>query len=191
MEPRLQSPVDIPTQAPRHRDGIAWSYGRTPLVIGNNPTAVQVDCAPGSDIVLDGTLYELEQFHLHCPGEHTLAGDRSPMELHLVHRAPDASLAVVGVRFVEGMPNTGLEPLVAVLAGDAGPMTIKLEDLLPADRSFVAYLGSLTAPPLDEGVAWRVLTETLQASSSQLRAIGAVHPSNSRAIQPLNGRTFR
>ncbi len=190
MKPSFQSPVDIPAHAPRHRDGIEWAYGQTPTIFGRNPTAIQVDCAPGNSIVLDKTRHELEQFHIHCPGEHTLSGDRAPMELHLVHRAPGGSLAVVGVRFIEGRLNATLEPLVVALAGDPTKASIELCDLLPNDRSFVAYQGSLTAPPYDEDVAWRVLIQPLQASSAQLRDIGAVHPSNSRATQPLNGRSF-
>ena len=36
---------------------------------------------------LDGDVYSLLQFHFHAPSEHTIDGDHSDMEMHLVHQA--------------------------------------------------------------------------------------------------------
>ena len=51
-----QSPVDIPPQAPLHGDGLELRYGRIPLVLGDNPGAVQVDCTCETAAIIDGTL---------------------------------------------------------------------------------------------------------------------------------------
>ena len=41
--------------------------------------------------------YELAQYHFHGPSEHTLEGAHFPMEMHMVHKAEDGSLAVIAV----------------------------------------------------------------------------------------------
>ena len=77
-----QSPITIPPTAPIHRDGLKLSYGPIPLVLGHNPTAIQVDCTSETVIVINETRYELVQFHIHCPSEHTFGGTHAAMELH-------------------------------------------------------------------------------------------------------------
>ena len=52
---------------------------------------------PGNGITLDGTRFELLQFHFHHGSEHTLDGAQLPMEMHLVHRSDRGALAVIGV----------------------------------------------------------------------------------------------
>ena len=40
--------------------------------------------------------------------------------------------------------------------------------LLPPDRSYLTYTGSLTTPPCTEGVTWHVLTQPVTISLSQV-----------------------
>jgi carbonic anhydrase len=60
--------------------------------------------------------------------------------------------------------------------------------LLPADRGYWTYEGSLTAPPCTEGVRWFVLEEPVELSRDQLRSFGALYKVNSRMIQAPHGR---
>ncbi len=113
-----QSPVDIPPTAPVHRDGLRLDYGSIPLVVGDNPTAVQVDCTVDAAITIDDREYCLEQFHIHCPSEHTFGGAHTPMAIHLVHRSADGEIAVVAVH----SPGTGVAPVGQFETG--GPVTV-------------------------------------------------------------------
>lgn len=55
-----------------------------------------------------GTLYTLAQFHFHAPSEHTIASGLGAAELHMVHKAADGSLLVLGVIMqVNGIPYGG------------------------------------------------------------------------------------
>jgi carbonic anhydrase len=105
------------------------------LVLGQNPAAAQVECACEAGAVIDETSYELLQFHLHCPSEHTFDGTCAPMALHLVHRAADGRLAVVAVMFEEGPPNPAMAVLVSALGQADAPAEIDLGSLLPAVRA--------------------------------------------------------
>ena len=184
-----QSPVDIPPTAPVHRDGLQLVYGTIPLVVGENPTAVQVDCTVDASITLDGREFCLEQFHIHCPSEHTFGGTHTPMAIHLVHRSADGAIAVVAVMFVEGAANPVIGQLLGALVGD-DPHDIDLQALLPRDRAHVAYDGSLTTPPSTEGVAWRVLIRPSTVSPDQLAALRAAHDLTARPVQPMGDRHF-
>lgn len=190
MGAERQSPVDIPPTAPIHRDGLELDYGSIPLVLGHNPAATQVDCTSETGMTIEGERYELVQFHLHSPSEHTFGGTHAAMELHLVHRSVEGRIAVVAVMFVEGLPNPALEQLVAALEGAEPPGEIDLARLLPSDRAHVAYDGSLTMPPYDEGAAWRVMIRANTLSAAQREALAAAHHGNNRPVQPLNGRVF-
>ena len=45
--------------------------------------------------------------------------------------------------------------------------TIKLGELLPSDRDYVTYEGSLTTPPCSEGLLWHVMTQPQRISFGQ------------------------
>jgi carbonic anhydrase len=138
--------------------------------------------------------YELKQFHFHHPSEEHVNGKRYDLVAHLVHADAQGHLAVVAVLFDKGTAN----PLIATLwknipsekekAQDVPSVSIQLQDLLPADRGYYTYPGSLTTPPCSEGVTWYVLKTPSTLSPEQVAAFAKIYPSNARPIQPTNGR---
>ena len=190
-----QSPIDLPAGRTADPIAIEFDYGQTRIAVENNGHTIQVNPDPGSGIVLNGVRFDLLQFHFHHASEHTVDGKQLPLEMHLVHRNDDGSLAVVGVLFEEGPVNNTLAPVwthlppepVAshVVAGE-----LDLASLLPASRKTWRYQGSLTTPPCTEGVHWIVLAETLSISAEQTAAFGAIYPNNFRPVQPLGERVL-
>jgi carbonic anhydrase len=71
----------------------------------------------------------------------------------------------------------------AVLAGAFDPAT-----LLPAERAYYAFAGSLTTPPCSEEVRWQVLKTPVEVSAGQLAAFRKLYAMNARPVQPLNDR---
>ena len=147
-------------------------------------------------MVLDGVPYGLRQFHFHSPSEHTMAGEHAAMELHLVHWSDAGVIAVVGVMLQIGGHNRGLDPIWDHMPGEPGyPVTaadvsVDAAALLPDDRSYVSYEGSLTTPPCNEGVRWRLLVQPSPVSIDQVAAFRAIYDGNNRPVQPLNDRSF-
>jgi len=61
--------------------------------------------------------------------------------------------------------------------------------MLPSDRDYYRFDGSLTTPPCTEGVLWLVLKQPVIASKPQIDQFTKVmgHPNN-RPVQPVNAR---
>ncbi len=193
---REQSPVDIPRAAPLNPGDPQFDYRPSILAIANNGHSIQVTYEAGSTLVVGNARYALVQFHLHAPSEHTLGGAYAPMELHLVHQDAGGRIAVAGVLLVEGAHNAAYEPVLVHMPAQVGEAevidgtTVDANALLPADRAYYRYRGSLTTPPCTEGVEWFVLAEPVELSAAQIAAFRMVYDGNNRPVQPLNGRTF-
>jgi carbonic anhydrase len=117
------------------------------------------------------------------------------MEIHLVHQSADGKLAVLAVRLSEirQAPNAVLATLWQHLPAAAGK-TEKVADminpggLLPADRGYWTYPGSMTTPPCTEGVRWFVFEQEVSISRDQLRAFANLYRVNTRPVQDTHGR---
>ena len=193
---RSQSPIDIRTASASRKKAppLVFSYRPTPLHIIDNGHSIQVDVDPGSTLSAGGSRLPLVQFHFHRPSEEAIDGRHSAMVVHLVHRDAAGNLAVVAVLLREGLAN----PLIATLwknlpkrqgHEDSPPgVVIDPSQLLPADRSYFSYVGSLTTPPCTEGVRWFVLKSPVTVSSAEIGTFAKLYPANARPLQPANGR---
>src|ERR1035438_10006181 len=165
------------------------------VTVENNGHTIEVHVKPGSYIVAGGVRYELLQFHFHHPSEEAVRGKVTDLSVHLVHKSADGSLAVVAVRMREeaGSPNAvlaALWPHLPKTAGKTEKVTemVSAGGLLPADRGYWTFMGSLTTPPCTEGVRWFVFEQELSLSRDQLRAFAALFRMNTRGLQDAHGR---
>ncbi|MBK1716836.1 carbonic anhydrase [Thiocystis violacea] len=191
-----QSPVDLTGFVDSQLPPIGFHYrpgGRDEV---NNGHTIQIDYEAGSTITLDGRDYELKQFHFHTPSENHISGKEFPMEAHLVHADQDGHLAVIAVMIEAGTENGLLANPWSVIPeqADTGvhlPIKVSAEELLPKDRDYYRFDGSLTTPPCSEGVAWLVMKHPVTASHEQINRFARVmgHPNN-RPIQNLNARVI-
>jgi carbonic anhydrase len=169
-------------------------YQPMALTILNNGHTIQVNTPPGSKVAINGTVYELLQFHFHHPSEHLPAGKGFDMELHFVHKAANGALAVVGVCIKPGTTNAALTPIWSVMPAHETPakiaegVTIEPGLLLPADRHYFRYMGSLTTPPCSEGLTRTLFRTPIEASPEQIRSFAGLFPLNARPLQSLNRR---
>ncbi|KJE88354.1 eukaryotic-type carbonic anhydrase [Capsaspora owczarzaki ATCC 30864] len=146
--------------------------------------------------------------------EHAIDGQFAEAEVHLVHysdrfassieaQASPRGLAVVAVFIRVGdAPNAAFDRLlgsstIAALAEAGAAVSVpgvSLAEWLPAStEQYFHYPGSLTAPPCYESVRWVVMREPITISQEQLDRLRSVRTdptisSNSRPLQPLNGR---
>jgi carbonic anhydrase len=192
-----QSPIDIRAAKKSELPAIQFDYKASPLHIINNGHTIQVNYASGSFITVGDKPYELKQFHFHHPSEEKIQGKDFLMVVHLVHADSQGNLAVVAVLLDGGNANHLIEDLWKRVPQHPGPqqqfedVQIQVADLLPANRGYYTFTGSLTTPPCSENVTWIVLKAPLHISKEQAETFGKIYPHNARPTQPLNGRDVK
>ncbi|NXN04629.1 CAH4 anhydrase, partial [Sylvia borin] len=204
------------------KDSAKWS-------LENNGHTVKVALSASPKVGGGGLKrkYKAVEFHLHwgVPGEpqnipgseHSIDGEKYPMELHVVHIREDVSdvteakkttdgLAVLAFFIKAGKENKNYATLLSELekikykGKSAEVDALPLSSLLPAEEElgrFYRYEGSLTSPDCYQGVTWTVFEKPVELNLTQLSQFSALHfegnnstpmTENFRPVQPLNGR---
>lgn len=173
----------------------------TKTTIENNGHTLMFNMQPGNFATYGQTGnglfndFTLGQFHFHTTSEHQVDGTNATMEAHLVHRSiwGDHYL-VLSVLFEEGASNTFLEKFVSNLPADIDgkynddALTYNPYEILPTNRSYYTYQGSLTTPPCSENVTWVIMQNKVEATAAQIKAFSDILGSNARPVQDLNNR---
>jgi len=194
---KSQSPVDISGTVKESLPPIEFHYRSSPLEIINNGHTIQVNYEEGSYVKINGKKYNLLQFHFHAPSEHTVNGKHFDMEAHLVHKSDDGKLAVIGVFMKEGAKNNFIQTLWDNIPDKVGAeksmkhIKINAMDLLPENRAYYKYSGSLTTPPCTEGVDWNIMVTPVKLSRDQIDKFRTFYKMNARPTQPLHGRVIK
>jgi len=217
----MQSPVALETSESSRGAAppLRFDYRPSELKVIDTGRTMSVSYPSGSTMSVGEESYELSEIHFHARSEHTIDGVSYPLEMHMVHldryRQPTA---VVAVFFRQGAASDPIatmlsnlpprrasaEPAYAaaapppapgqlpfVMPAPPEPATLDAMALLPADRSYIAYQGSLSTPPCSENVTWFVLTQPMQASAEQLAAYAGTpgFAGTNRPAQPMNCRS--
>lgn len=190
-----QSPVDLRGADTARMQAISFHYRVTPTALVHNGHTVQANYKAGSSITIGDERFDLLQFHFHTPSEHKIAGQAYPMEIHFVHKhQASGRLAYVGVLVAPGDHNLAAQEIWDNLPAkpnstmDKPRVLINGRDLIPDNRDYFRYMGSLTTPPCSEGVSWYVLQHPVQFSAAQIDQIGKLMGYNARPVQQRNHR---
>ncbi|NXA70961.1 CAH4 anhydrase, partial [Mohoua ochrocephala] len=171
--------------------------------------------------------YKAVEFHLHwgvpdepqnIPGsEHSIDGEKYPMELHVVHIREDVSdvteakktpdgLAVLAFFIKADEENKNYATLLSELENikykgqSARIDPLPLSSLLPPEEDlgrYYRYEGSLTTPDCYEGVVWTIFEKPIELGRYQLSQFSKLHfdgnnstlmMENFRPAQPLGER---
>ena len=191
-----QSPIDIRDGIQVALDPVQFDYKPSAFRVIDDGHTVRVNVAAGNTIEVMGRRYELVQFHFHRPSEERVAGRIFDMVVHLVHKDADGRLAVVAVLLEKGSAQPILQQVWNNLPLDKGEEVsarapIDLNQLLPTQRGYFTYMGSLTTPPCSEGVLWMVMKQPAQVSEQQLAVFARLYPMNARPVQPMHGRLIK
>lgn len=191
-----QSPIDIRgAHLNKALPPLEFHYIGQAMTVENNGVTIVVHPDPGSYFAYDRVRYDLKEITVHHPSETAVRGRLDDLDVELIHASADGKQAVIEVRFVVDMggPNAVLAALWSHLP-QAGGATQHIADminpggLLPSDKGFWTYTGSLSMPPCTEGVRWFVMEQELSISRSQLKQFRDMFRVSSRPLQDSNGR---
>jgi len=193
---KVESPIDIETNSTIKAQlaPLVFNYAAAPATVVNTGHTIQANVKRGNFFTVNGARFQLMQFHFHHLSEHKVNGTAYDMELHLVNQdSVSGNLAVVGVFLKQGTANAELAQVFGNLPAVKGQEiilnnNINLINLLPANRQYYTYTGSLTTPPCTQGVEWVILKTPLEISADQISAFTKLYNNDARPVQPLNNR---
>jgi carbonic anhydrase len=201
-----QSPIIIPNgDAGALEPGVfalgtelAWSAMATVRATHHNGHTWLAALDPTqSRFAVGASTFELRQVHFHSPAEHAIGNVEYPLEAHFVHLdlSPGAQpfASVVAVMFEEGEEdNAELEKVwpkfdkcPQEVATDVTGVSLDLPKLLPSDRTYISYDGSLTTPPCSFTVKFHVVLTPLKASRRQIEMFEQAVDRNDRPHQTV------
>lgn len=189
-----QSPVNLTGMIEADLKPISFSYKNSSLDVVNNGHTIKAGYSPGSSITVDGHTYNLLQVHWHTPSENHIEGRSFPMEAHFVHADDAGNLAVIAVMYTKGQENTAIAPVWAQMPSKAGETSkastsVSAMNMLPKNKDYYRFNGSLTTPPCSEGVYWMVMKDSVEASAGQIEKFHSTfHHDTNRPVQALNAR---
>ena len=211
---KTQSPININIDNAVKVDlpALEFVYRQSPLSIVDNGHTIMVNYGEGSNLMVDGRQYRLVQFHFHKPSEEAINGERMDMVVHLVHQRHDGAFAVVAVLMTTKKPVSVRKywwgddskpqdnPLIQTLWNniplvkervESPGVWINVNQLLPEDKTYFTYMGSLTEPPCSENVLWFVMKNPILVSEDQVMNFGQIYPMNARPLQPKGDRLVK
>lgn len=187
-----QSPIDITETISARQPQLNVAWSKHPDTIVNNGHTIQLGFGEGNALKLGARTYALKQLHFHHPSEHLVDGRGFAMEVHFVHEAAEG-LAVLGVLMVPGRSNATFKKIVATMPDEEGPSApadpaIDPNRLLPAQRAYFHYEGSLTTPPCSETVDWIIFAHPIEVDEADIARFGKLYPMNARPVQQRDRR---
>ncbi|KAL9450023.1 hypothetical protein AB3S75_011875 [Citrus x aurantiifolia] len=202
----MQSPIDLlneRVEVVSHLGRLKRSYKPSNATLRNRGHDIMLQWKGGAGtILINGTKYVLQQCHWHSPSEHTIDGKRFALEAHMVHESHDGKVAVVGIVYKIGRPDSFLASISDHLRNISGsnerdatvgvidPRAIKI-----GSSKYYRYIGSLTVPPCTENVTWTIVRKVRSVTRDQVRLLRvAVHDesnTNARPLQPINMRSVK
>jgi carbonic anhydrase len=127
----------------------------------------------------NGLEYKMIEYHFHTPGEHTINGKRSLMELHCVFQTENS---ICGIAFlVFGRKHKSSDFLRKTAEG----LPVKI----PKFDNFYMYAGSLTYVPSTTNLNWIISTKSLYVSERVFESLKS-RCKTSRPVQDRFGRTI-
>ncbi|KAG8655219.1 alpha carbonic anhydrase 7 [Manihot esculenta] len=199
----MQSPIDLldeSVQVVSNLGRLKRSYKPSNATLKNRFHDMTIQWESGAGYIqINGIRYYLKQCHWHSPSEHAINGRKYALESHMLHESLDGKVAVVGIVYKIGRPDSFLSSLTGHLRSVAGTVQketkvgiVNPRNIKIGSRRYYRYMGSLTTPPCTENVLWTIVRKVRTVTIEQVRSLRvAVHDesnTNARPIQRINGR---
>ena len=192
---QMQAPIDIRGADKLRINDLTFKYQPVDLDILNdcNRYRILVKFPDNYWLTVGKKPYFLTELHFRVPGENAVNGKRPRMSVQFVHFSPEGVFLIIEVPVVAGKENPVIKTIWQNIP-DPGKenkvagVKINPTDLLPADRSFYRYPGSLTIPICNEVVHWYVMQNPIEMSEAQIAEYTRHYNNVARPLQPLHDR---
>lgn len=200
-----QSPIDINSNKIKTCSStcnLSFYYrsSKCNLIMANKNVILDYDV--GSSVSFNHDVYELDKISFTTPSSHKLDSSSYPLEAHLYHRSVNTGKILIIAVFIEINEASSKSKLFLEKFEDSIPsrrgeqLSINTNDawnvfdILPENKAFYLYEGSLPRPPCTENVTWIIMEEPINCSDIFHKQIKKRSKNNARSIQKLNNRTI-
>jgi carbonic anhydrase len=201
-----QSPINIDTELTIQCESLCELkiyYKPSSCKVKFNNGMIKLIVDTGSYIVYKNVVYNLEYMTVHTPTMHKIDGEKYDMEIILVHSAgnPNEGGITISCLYAEGPHYGSTETFFNQFINDTPAFNLEFEEdvpvsdtwganmLLPEQRSFFVYEGSLMYPPCTTSYTNIVLEHTGTIGTTNLAILKKYLKNNIRSVQSLNNRT--
>jgi carbonic anhydrase len=192
---KMQAPIDIQHAEKLRIYDLKFNYQSADLDMINdcNEYRILIKFPDNYWLTVGKKPYFLSELHFREPGENAVNGKRPRMSIQFVHFSPEGVFLIIEVPVVAGKENPVIKTLwehIPAMGKENKVEGVKINptDLLPADRSFYRFPGSLTTPICNEVVTWYVMKNPIELSEAQIAEYTKHYHNTARPLQPLNGR---
>lgn len=192
-----QSPIDLRDTLKVDLEPIQFDYRPGGFTVLDTGRTVQVSVPPGQFITVRQRRFMLQTIQFRRPAEERINGRGFDLSAQLVHRDDKGRVAILAVLLNQGEAS---QPVIQKiwnhlplerLTPEQVPDGLDLQALLPGNRAYFTYMGSLTTPPCSEDVLWLVMREPVSVTAQQLAVFSRLYPMNARPVQPAAGRIVK
>jgi carbonic anhydrase len=192
---KMQAPIDILQAEKLNINDLKFNYQAADLDILNdcNQYRILVKFPDNYWLTVGKKPYFLTEVHFRVPGENAVKGKRPRMSVQFVHFSPEGVFLIIEVPVVAGKENPAIKTIWEHIPEPGKENKVAGEkinpmDLLPADRRFYRFPGSLTTPICNEVVNWYVMQNSIEMSEAQIAEYMKHYNNTARPLQPLNDR---
>lgn len=195
---KKQSPIDLVDATPSPSlPSVVFKYKSQELNMANNGKALYIKIDETDNYIkFKRRKYTLKEITFHTPSEHYLDSAPYDMEIQFHHQNEALDFVNVSV-FVDAMGGTN--KLLKKLWNDL-PHSSNLKgtsirfnpsELLPINRRYFTYDGSMSIPPCSENTKWIIFKEPIRMSIRQLDKFRTIFRQNTRPIQRKYGQNLK
>ena len=200
---KQQSPINIKSKTSIKCGALCdltFYYRTSKCNLLNTKKELVIDYDNGSYVMYNSNVYELDKLSFSIPASHKIDGYSFPVEVQLYHRSPDTGGILIVSVFLDVNDATSRSSYFLQLFNNSIPKKAGNQilintpeswtayDILPENKSFFTYTGSLPRSPCTENVTWIILDSPSNCSTNFYTNLQRTLSSNARSIQRLNGR---
>ena len=197
-----QSPIHLDTKTAKtcnNKCKLLFYYRSSKCNLIRSSKYFYIEYDKGSHIVYNGEVFELEKISFTSPTSHKIDKTSGTMEAHLYHRSPTSGEKLViailyEVNEASSKSKVFFDNFINFIPKTDSTVTINMNSdwdafyMIPVQKSFFTYTGSLVHHPCTENVTWIVFSNFANVSDMTYRKITGITGVNARQIQALNKR---
>ena len=178
---QFQSPININTKITK-KCGISCNleffYQNSSCKIKNVKKKIIIEYDTGSYITFNSQVYELDKFSFTVPGSHKIDRYSYPVEIQIYHKSPgtDKILIISVLVDVDKKESKSMKffntfiPFIPRKSNREKTINMRnnwnISRMLPSDKAFYTYEGSLLFSPCKENVTWIIMDNSVNMNNN-------------------------